>query len=75
MQDVCTDVYANVMEEFAMQVLTELDRYWKPGSSPSEELPLDIAQRRSKDEDNCFIFDKDGDENHVTFLVKNSEIL
>jgi len=43
-------------------------------SGPSEELPLDIAQRRAEEEDNCFIFDRDGDENHVTFLVKNSDI-
>ena len=43
-------------------------------STSDQELPLDIAKRRAQEDDNCFIFDRDNDENHVTFLVKNSEI-
>lgn len=40
--------------------------------TPSEvELPLDKARRLSKTESNCFFFDRDEDEKHVTFLKKN----
>jgi hypothetical protein len=37
------------------------------------ELPLDKARRLSDTESNCFFFDRDGDEKHVTFLKKNKQ--
>lgn len=35
------------------------------------ESPLDFAKRLSTTEKNCFLFDRDGDEKHVTFIRIN----
>jgi hypothetical protein len=43
-------------------------------TAPDIELPLDKARRLSQTRNNCFFFDRDGDENSVTFLIKNSDI-
>jgi len=45
-----------------------------------EELPLDIARRRAKEEDNCFLFEKENPPgtwfgNSITFLIDSRELL
>jgi hypothetical protein len=35
------------------------------------ETPLDFAKKLCLEDNNCFLFDRDNDERHVTFLRKN----
>lgn len=49
--------------------------HYMRGTNSLKEYPLDVAKRMSKTEKNCFIFDRDNDEKHVTFLKYNLKVL
>lgn len=66
------EIFSNNCKVFIWEDLhtSRLQGFLK-GTNEFGEYPLDAAIRMSKNEKNCFLFDRDGDEKHVTFLKKN----
>jgi hypothetical protein len=66
------DLFNNKCKVFIWEDLhTSRMPHYMRGTNELGEYPLDAAIRMSKNEKNCFLFDRDGDEKHVTFVKIN----
>jgi GT2 family glycosyltransferase len=46
--------------------------HYLTAKNSTDEYPLDVAKRLCASEPNCYLFDRDGDEAHVTFIKINN---
>lgn len=70
-QNISYELFANKVPVFIWEDLHTSRMPYYVRTSSEIELPLDKARRLSEMQSDCFFFDRDGDEKHVTFLKKN----